>query len=83
MTAFRPDVVLLDLAMVGFSGVEALPYFRGQYPAVPVVVVTAVIEPETLQRARAQGAFDTVSKPFQLPALDRMLADAMRSRASG
>jgi len=83
MATFNPDVVLLDLAMPGLSGVDALPLFRRQHPNVPVIVVTAVIDPVTLQQVQDQGAFDTLSKPFQLPALERMLADAMRQRAGG
>jgi DNA-binding NtrC family response regulator len=83
MTAFRPDVVLLDLAMPGLSGVDALPTFRSRHPGVPVIVVTAVIDPETLDLVQRHGAFDTLSKPFQIPALERMLTEAMRQRASG
>jgi len=83
MGTFKPDVVLLDLAMPGLSGVDALPYFRRQHPTVPVIVVTAVTDPATLQQVQDQGAFDTLSKPFQLPALNRMLAEAMGQRAGG
>jgi len=83
MAAFKPDVVLLDLAMPELSGMDALPFFRRQHPTVPVIVVTAVIDPATLQQVQEQGAFDTLSKPFQLPALERILAEAMRQRAGG
>ena len=56
MATFRPDVVLLDLAMSGLSGVDALPSFRRQHPGVPVIVVTAVIDPATLQQVQDRGA---------------------------
>jgi DNA-binding NtrC family response regulator len=81
MATFRPDVVLLDLAMPGLSGLEALPSFRRLHPEVPVIVVTAVVDPATVQHAREQGALDILGKPFHLPVLERMLADAMKKRA--
>src|SRR6202142_1012664 len=35
------DLVLLDLTMPGISGFSGLIYLRAQYPAIPVVIVSA------------------------------------------
>src|SRR3979409_2209676 len=35
------DLILLDLTMPGISGFSGLIYLRAQYPAIPVVVVSA------------------------------------------
>ena len=36
-----PDAVILDLSMPGISGFSGLIYLRAQYPAIPVVIVSA------------------------------------------
>jgi CheY-like chemotaxis protein len=64
MSPSPSDVVLLDLAMPGVDGLDALPRFRNHYPNVPLIVVTPVIKPDALDCARAAGAFDILSKPF-------------------
>jgi DNA-binding NarL/FixJ family response regulator len=46
------DLVLLDLNMPGVRGYSGLMYLRAQYPAVPVVVVSANEEPATIRRDR-------------------------------
>ncbi|MEP6840149.1 MAG: response regulator transcription factor, partial [Bradyrhizobium sp.] len=35
------DLILLDLSMPGISGFSGLIYLRAQYPAIPVVIVSA------------------------------------------
>ena len=35
------DLILLDLTMPGISGFSGLIYLRAQYPAIPVVIVSA------------------------------------------
>ena len=81
MSPTTPDVVLLDLAMPGISGLDALPHFRHHYPDVPIIVVTGVLEADTLERARAEGAFDVLSKPFTLAGLAEMLDRATQRRS--
>jgi CheY-like chemotaxis protein len=82
MSPTTPDVVLLDLAMPGISGLDALTHFRHHYPDVPIIVVTGVLEADTLERARAEGAFDVLSKPFTLAGLAEMLDRATQRRSS-
>jgi CheY-like chemotaxis protein len=78
MTAVRPQVVFLDLRMPGISGLEALTYFRQHHRRVPVIVITGSIEQEIARQARAGGAFDVVGKPFDMDALQGLLARAMQ-----
>jgi DNA-binding NtrC family response regulator len=66
MTPTAPDLVLLDLGMPGIDGLDALPYFRHHHPAVPIVVLTAVLQPDTLAHARALGAFEILQKPVRM-----------------
>ncbi|WP_334176232.1 response regulator transcription factor [Pseudoxanthobacter sp.] len=56
------DLLLLDLTMPGVQGFSGLLYLRAQYPAVPVVVVSATEEPATIRRAMEFGAAGFIPK---------------------
>lgn len=56
------DLVLLDLAMPGASGLSGLISLRGAQAEVPVVVVSAHDDPETIRRALELGASGFISK---------------------
>lgn len=56
------DLLLLDLAMPGASGLSALVAVRASYPTVPVVVVSASDDPTTVRRALDLGASGFISK---------------------
>ncbi|SEB74245.1 two component transcriptional regulator, LuxR family [Nitratireductor aquibiodomus] len=56
------DLVLLDLSMPGVSGLSGLIALRGMNPAVPIVVVSAHDDPETIRRALELGASGFISK---------------------
>ncbi|GLS29257.1 two component transcriptional regulator, LuxR family [Mesorhizobium albiziae] len=56
------DLVLLDLSMPGASGLSGLVSLRGVHPAVPMVVVSAHDDPETIRRALELGASGFISK---------------------
>jgi DNA-binding NarL/FixJ family response regulator len=56
------DLLLLDLNLPGAHGFSALAYLRGAYPELPVVVVSALDDPTTVQQAMAFGAQGFLSK---------------------
>jgi DNA-binding NarL/FixJ family response regulator len=56
------DLVLLDLAMPGVRGFSGLMYLRAQYPAVPVVVVSANEDPAVIRRCMDFGASGFIPK---------------------
>ncbi|MBB5049227.1 DNA-binding NarL/FixJ family response regulator [Rhodopseudomonas rhenobacensis] len=58
------DLVLLDLSMPGISGFSGLIYLRAQYPAIPVVVVSASDDVGTIRRSLDFGASGFVPKRF-------------------
>ena len=53
-----PDVILLDLMMPGMDGLELLEALHAhpQWKALPVVVLTALSDTHTVNRARQLGA---------------------------
>jgi CheY-like chemotaxis protein len=73
---FRPDVVLPDLAMPEIPG-DVLERLHETDPALPVIVVTGNVDVDRARTTLADGAFDYVSKPFDLEHLARVLAAAV------
>ena len=53
---FSPDLVLLDLAMPGMGGLEALPLIRAVAPSAKVVVLSALDSADLVEAATRQGA---------------------------
>src|SRR5688572_7769839 len=67
--SFEPHVVLTDLNMVGASGIELCRQFVDSWPDVPVIVVTAFGSLDTAVEAMRAGAYDFITKPFDIEAL--------------
>jgi CheY-like chemotaxis protein len=71
----RPDLILLDLKLPDISGEQVLAQLRAD-PAtrtIPVVVITAEIDPAVLHRVLTQGALWCLIKPFEVPHLLRLV----------
>ena len=63
------DLVLLDLKIPGVNGFSGLIYLRAQYPAIPVVVVSASDDAGTIRRSLDFGASGFVPKRFGVETL--------------
>jgi DNA-binding NarL/FixJ family response regulator len=69
----RADLILLDLRMPGVQGFSELITLRGQHPAIPVVVVSAVEEPPVMRRALDFGACGFIPKSAGLDTIGEAL----------
>ena len=69
----RPHLILLDVRMPKLNGLEVLKRVREIDHEVGVIMVTAVNEEETGREALKLGAFDYITKPLDLPYLERAL----------
>ena len=78
---YRPDVVLLDLTMPELPGDVVLERLKAADPGLPVIVVTGNTDAERARATLAGGAFDYVTKPFDLEALASILAAAVVYRS--
>lgn len=63
------DLVLLDLTMPGTSGFSGLIYLRAQYPAIPVVIVSASDDGGTIRQSLDFGASGFIPKRFGVDTL--------------
>jgi CheY-like chemotaxis protein len=77
LSAFRPDAVVMDLNMPTMSGAEALDRMRQQWPAVPVIVTAATVDPAVVSDVMARGASDYLAKPVDFARLEQALAAAV------
>ena len=84
----RPDVIVLNVRLPAMSGLEAMGHFQklpaGDGPAaarVPVIVITAYGDMETAVEAVRNGAFDYLTKPFELDVAQRAIERALRQPA--
>lgn len=75
-----PDVLLLDVHLPDFSGIELLRRLRGRGDDADVIVITAAREADTVRAAAAGGAAHYVVKPFPFEDLAARLDDVRRSR---
>ena len=74
------DVVLLDVKMPGMSGIEVLPQMITELPNACVIMSTAVVDLETAVEALNLGAFDYVTKPFDLDDLAMRVGRAIEMK---
>jgi two-component system OmpR family response regulator len=63
---FRPDVLVLDVMIPGFDGVEVLKRVRQFLPEVPALFLTAKDAVEDRITGLAAGGDDYVTKPFSM-----------------
>ena len=61
-TGVEPDIVFLDLAMPGIQGLAGLMSLKAEFPALPVIIVSATEDALTIQRGLDCGASGYVPK---------------------
>jgi two-component system, LuxR family, response regulator FixJ len=74
----RFDCLITDVSMPGHSGLDLLQHLRTIDSAMPVIVITADINPTTRSRAMKGGANAYLTKPIETEALLRHLQSALR-----
>ena len=80
----NPDLLFLDVAMSGMTGIDVLDFIRSQRLDVAVILTTAFSSEQVAIAALRHGADDYLRKPFDRgefqAALDRTLARLTMSR---
>ncbi len=81
IAADSPDAVLLDLKMPGRGGLEILAELGPTLADLPVIVITAFGGSATAIEAMRRGAYDYLTKPFDLDEVLLTLRRALRQRS--
>ena len=65
-TDFKPDLFLLDVMMPNVDGIAAYKALADapELKDIPVVFITAKVQPDEVNKFREMGVADIISKPF-------------------
>jgi len=76
----RYDLVVSDIRMERVGGMDVLRAFSEKAPATPVILITAFGDVTGAMEAIGHGAYDYVSKPFNVEELRQTVARALERR---
>ncbi len=75
------DLAVLDIKMPGITGLELLGRLQEERPQLLVVIMTAESTMKNAVEAMKGGAYDYITKPFDLDALDAIILKANKATA--
>ena len=75
----KPDVLLLDVSLPGVSGLDILKELKSRGNDFPVIMLTADDTAETAVNALKLGAYDYITKPFEIEKLKIIVRNAFES----
>ena len=78
----KPDLVTLDLMMPGLTGFELCEILHNdpRFVNIPIVIVSAKDDPESMEKAFQLGAADYIAKPFSVDEFIGKIAKLTRQR---
>ena len=74
------NAIICDLNMPKMSGMEAIPYFRSQFPSCPVIVLTGAGSVDRATTLFKQGVVEFLTKPIDR---DKLLSAVKKAVAEG
>ena len=75
------DLVISDIRMPRMSGLELLAALKQEHPELPVIMITAFASPEDAVQAMKNGAFDYITKPFNVEEIKAVIRSATHRSA--
>jgi DNA-binding NtrC family response regulator len=81
LRAREVDLVMLDQRMPGEPGIDVLPKMKTADPSTVVVLATAVYDVRTAVEALKRGAYDYITKPFDVDDIIMLVQRALEKRA--
>ncbi len=73
------DVMITDYRMPGMNGLDLLARVKADQPNLPVIMITAFASPNDAVQAMKFGAFDYISKPFNVDEIRSVIESATKS----
>ncbi|HEB50572.1 MAG TPA: sigma-54-dependent Fis family transcriptional regulator [Desulfobulbus sp.] len=77
------DLVISDIRMPGMNGLELLAELKAECPELPVIMITAFASPEDAVTAMKNGAFDYITKPFNVAEIKGVIKSATARKNAG
>ena len=77
----RPDLIVLDIMLPGWSGLDILTELRDRQENVPVLILSARGTTDNKVEGLTIGADDYLAKPFELPELLARVEAMLRRRS--
>ena len=62
----KPDIILSDVRMPGISGIDLVERLKREYPHIPIIIMTAFSDLETTVASLQKGAYEYLTKPFDI-----------------
>jgi len=75
------DAAILDIRMVGMSGIDLLGQLKSLDPDIEVIMLTAYETIESLRQALRYGAYDFLNKPFDIATIRSAVTAAIERRS--
>ena len=72
-----PSVIVSDIRMPGESGLTFLNKVKSKFPEIPIIIMTAYSDLDTAVSAFKEGAFEYISKPFDIDKVIEVIRQAM------
>ncbi len=78
----QPDLIITDIKMPGMSGLEFLDKVSEKYPEIPTIIITAHANIDNALSAYKGGAFEYLTKPFDINEIRKLAIKATKNKKS-
>lgn len=76
------NLILADIVLPGMSGLELCRFVRKKSPRTVVVMISGVVDVKSIAEATQAGAFDFITKPFDIADVKATVERALQHQAS-
>lgn len=74
------DVIICDVRMPKINGIEAVAYFRQEYPSIPIIVLTGYPDVKLATDFLKRGVTEYLTKPVDKELLIKVVTHAAQQR---
>ena len=77
-----PNVIISDIRMPGINGTDMMEQVKREYPKIPIIIMTAFSDLETTVMSLKKGAYEYITKPFDINEITALVEKACKSAAT-
>ena len=77
-----PNIIISDIRMPGESGLEMLENVRREFPKIPIIIMTAFSDLESTVSSLQKGAYDYITKPFDIKEMISSVEKSLKNKIS-